>query len=677
MTFRNFARGTLLAALLSTSFLGAAQAQTEVRPFVLSYSAGFFTAQHPSTAFEMVGLLPGFQLTEGDSRVRGYAGAIGNVLIDGRPPNSKDETLETILKRITPDSVERIEVMRSGASGVDFLGFPLLANVILKADVRPKGQVSVEDSIMRHGITNPKVTGRMTWGVTDVLELTGTLSGGVPDSGAGFGNRFNYGPTGIPTRLDTYNIQRHDDNWNVTGGYRQPLFGGLVHVTGLFTEFRMFAPVIDDQYYPVVSHSPGTETEMRTDSEFGVQYNHPLFAGDAEVDFIRRGRGDFHPQTSIFAGVQQVATTLAYSSENILHMITHQKLAPGFSLDLGVDGTLNQLDNTVKLAKGGVNIPLPAATVRLEEKRGEGTLNTTWQAASDLTIEAGVRYELSRLKQTGDSNLTRVFGYLKPRVKASYKFDAENTFRLLITRDAGQLNFNNFVTTIETKVNQVNGGNKNLKPQTDWEGDLTWEHALKGGSVVLNVKHELISDTVDNIPLLGVGGLFNATGNIGGGRLTQIQGNWVTPVAWIPGMTATGTLTYTFSSVLDPLIGVKRSISGSLPWTGKASITQNVPEWGMRFGFNFNMPQGQNAYRYNENQLMHSKDPETEIFAEYKPAPQWLLRVNLRNLLDTRNLRQRFTYAGTRGSSAYTGYEDRRLTYGPELGFYAQYAFGQ
>ena len=52
-----------------------------------------------------------------------------------------------------------------------------------------------------------------------------------------------------------------------------------------------------------------------------------------------------------------------------------------------------------------------------------------------------MRYEISRLKQTGDSNLTRVLNYWKPRIKASYKYDNENTFRLLITREAGQLNF--------------------------------------------------------------------------------------------------------------------------------------------------------------------------------------------------------------------------------------------
>src|SRR3569832_237851 len=121
MNFRNFAYGMLAALLLSAST--PAVAQQEVRPFVTSYSPGFFTNAHPSSAYEMVYLLPSFQLTEGDSKVRGYAGSIGNVLIDGRPPTTKDETLQTILGRINSASVERIEVIRTGAQGYDFLGY--------------------------------------------------------------------------------------------------------------------------------------------------------------------------------------------------------------------------------------------------------------------------------------------------------------------------------------------------------------------------------------------------------------------------------------------------------------------------------------------------------------------------------------------------------------------------
>jgi hypothetical protein len=667
--------GTLFLLLATASF---AQAQTEVKPFVNAYRPDYFVSSHPSSAYEMVGLLPSFQLTEGDTTVRGYAGSIGNVLIDGRPPTSKDETLQTILKRIPPESVERVEVIRTGAAGYDFLGFPMLANVILKANSAPKVQVSLEDSFLRHGHSFRIGTARMSWGTTDVLDLTFTASNTGPNAMAGYGTRFVIDPSNVTVRKDTYIINRVDDVWNITGGYRQPLLGGEVHLTGLYNELRTFAPLVDNEYFPVVSASPGGDTEFKDDSEVGIQYSHPLWTGaEGEADLLRRAESDFHPQTAYVGTVQQVASTTAHSSETILHSVLRQQLAPGLSFDGTLDATLNQLENLVKLAKGGVNIPLPAAQVHILEQRGEGTSNLTWQATSALTIEGGIRYEMSRMKQTGDSNLTRVFGYLKPRVKASYKLNGQNIVRLLVTREAGQLNFQNFVTTVETKVNQVNGGNKNLIPQTLWEAELSWEHAFKGGSLVLTGRHELLSATVDNVAISGVAGLFNAQGNIGGGRIDQVQANLVSPLDWaVPGLTVQGNFLYTTSSVKDPQTHVRRSISGPIPWTGKIALTQDLPEWHARLGASYTWAIGQNAWRFNEFQEKHSLDPQTEIFAEYKPAPAWLLRTYVRNVLDTPNLTLRQIWVGDRGTTPYSYLEDRRTGYGPSVGFYAQYDFG-
>jgi outer membrane receptor protein involved in Fe transport len=677
MNIRKLAFGCL--PFLLSLYVSAAHAQTEVRPFITAFAPGYFTSAHPSSAYEMVNLVPGFTLTEGNTTVRGYAGAIGNVLIDGRPPTTKDETLQTILGRINFDAVERVELIRTGAQGYDFLGYPMLANVILKANGAPKGQVSLENYVQRHGhVANPSLTGRMSRGTTDILELTATASVSTPPAGFGYGTRFNYNyDDGNILRKDVYILARHDDIWNLIGSYRQPLLGGQVRVTALYNESRMFAPAIDDEYYPVVTHSPGTETEFKTNSEFGAQYNHRFWAGDGEIDFIRRATQDFHPQSSIIAGVQQVSSYDQYTNETIMHSVVRQNLWEGVHFDGGIDATLNGLSNTVALSKGGVPILLPAASVNLEEKRAEATTNFTWQAAPDLTIEGGLRYEISRLKQTGDSNLTRVLNYWKPRIKASYKYDNNNTFRLLLTREAGQLNFSNYVTTVETKVNQVNGGNKNLKPQTYYQLELNWERSFRGGSLVLTARHQWISDVVDNIELVGVGGLFNAIGNIGGGRLDQFAGNLVMPVDFVPGLTLQGNLQYTDSSAWDPETHVKRLISGPVIWAGKFTLTQDLPEWRARVGAVYSLPIGTNAYRFNEVQQRHSKFPETEIFAEYKPSPDWLLRAYLDNILDDRNIQKRFIWNGARGTSTYNQLEDRRLTYGPTLGLRAQYTFGQ
>ena len=132
---RSFA---LLTAVLATAAAPVAAQDakpTSDRPAsnqgVISFTPADFAAARPNTALDMVNRLPGFTLDPGD-QVRGFAGAAGNVLIDGQRPTSKSEQLTDTLARIPINQVERIDIIRGGASGIDMQGRTVIANVIRK-----------------------------------------------------------------------------------------------------------------------------------------------------------------------------------------------------------------------------------------------------------------------------------------------------------------------------------------------------------------------------------------------------------------------------------------------------------------------------------------------------------------------------------------------------------------
>jgi hypothetical protein len=100
---------------------------------VTSYAPTYFVAASPTTALDMVQLLPGFTFDNGNS-VRGFGGAAGNVLINADRPASKDDGLYDALKRIPASSVLRIDVIRGGAPGIDMQGKAIIANVVLRSD---------------------------------------------------------------------------------------------------------------------------------------------------------------------------------------------------------------------------------------------------------------------------------------------------------------------------------------------------------------------------------------------------------------------------------------------------------------------------------------------------------------------------------------------------------------
>jgi hypothetical protein len=76
--------------VLGSLGLSAVALPGEARPTssVTVYPASFFAAAQPPSAFDMLAILPGYVFSESDSDVRGFSGAVGNVLIDGsRPAN--------------------------------------------------------------------------------------------------------------------------------------------------------------------------------------------------------------------------------------------------------------------------------------------------------------------------------------------------------------------------------------------------------------------------------------------------------------------------------------------------------------------------------------------------------------------------------------------------------------
>src|SRR5688572_6363169 len=123
----------------------AAAPEAAAQQGVTSYPPAFFAAQQPSTVVDMLNRIPGFTLENG-ATVRGFEGAAGNVLIDGQRPSSKSDSLQDVLFRIPASKVERIDIIRGGAPGIDMQGKTVLANVIQKKDGGIRGAIAIADN---------------------------------------------------------------------------------------------------------------------------------------------------------------------------------------------------------------------------------------------------------------------------------------------------------------------------------------------------------------------------------------------------------------------------------------------------------------------------------------------------------------------------------------------------
>src|SRR3546814_7507265 len=90
-------------------------------------------------------------------------GCSTDLLIDGTRPASKEETLETILKRISARLVDHIELVRNSAAGYDMQGYALIANIVRKQEARLSGRLEGEYAIFRPGYSSPRVAGTLSY----------------------------------------------------------------------------------------------------------------------------------------------------------------------------------------------------------------------------------------------------------------------------------------------------------------------------------------------------------------------------------------------------------------------------------------------------------------------------------------------------------------------------------
>ncbi len=650
-----------------------------------TYPAAYFAANQPATAYDMVVLLPGFRIQLGDATVRGFAGTVANVLIDGQLATSKEDTAEILLRRIPAAAVQRIELIRGAA---DMHGYALMANVVRAKSAALQGRAEVEGIVTHYGTTAPKLALHLVrQGESSTLELSAAWARdfGLQNQN-GFGSRARYLPNGSPLLLSRYNFPKQTNSAELSSAYRQPLWDGDLSLGLVVKQDRAYSPVSEDIYFPAVSHASGIESARTRNGEGQFDYQHGLGGyGQVELFAVHRlTEQDEISQTSTAAGTDR-SRSRYNQREDVARLAWHYD-GP-VKLEAGAEGTINVLNSRSTLTLSGAPVVLPAANIRLEEKRLELFSTASWRLAPVLISELGLRYETSTLTQSGDSSLVKDLAFLKPRWLTSYTPAPGHELRFLVERQVGQLVFRDFASSTSLNSNIITGGNKNLEPARAWNVSLAWErHFWKRGSLVVEARREFISDVVDRIPVVNPNGrVFNAVGNIGYGTRDDLQVNMILPFdeLGLKGLTLKVDATARQSKVRDPATGQYRRIVGGqtfgttpFVFTTMDELTYDIPDQNLQLGVTWHNHMSTQEYEYRIDEITTSWHSfKLGLFAEYKPTPAWTVRLFARDIAQTSAFRDREVYSGLRGSAALAFLERRSLNNGTMLGVNIQHDF--
>ncbi|WP_298163542.1 TonB-dependent receptor [Brevundimonas sp.] len=667
-------RALLLATTIfvAAPFTAAAQsgapAVDAAQQGVLVFEPAFFAESSPDTALDMIGRLPGFGLDTGDTDTRGFAGAAGNVLIDGDRPSSKSDSLDGILRRISAASVERIELIRGGAPGIDMQGRSVVANVVLKRTVQIETVLEANSYVYPDGALGPLL--QASWSRREgENQLEASLSATTDRTdGTGDGYRRRYNAAGVPIQTADLDLWDRFRNVRGTAAWQGLTGGGRFRVNGVLG-WNKAENSIDTLIRSGTGQNERVENEGdEVEAELGVNWTRALGERtELELTGLQRYEVDTDESRS-FSGQNRVAFGgEGTAGETIGRAVLRFRQSDRWAFEGGGETAYNFLDSTTTYAENGVPIPLPSASVKVEELRGEVFGQTTWRPSPTFTAEAALRVEVSEIRQSGDSDRAETFVYPKPRLQLTWTPVADHQLRLRVERTVGQLDFEDFVASADVDLNQVEGGNPELEPTKLWTYEAVYERRFWGeGALTVTLRRYQFEDIIDVIPLSGG---FEAVGNIGDGWSNQQQVAVTLPMdrLGLSNARLQARVSFDQSGVTDPLTGQDRRISGRIQFGCGVSFNQDLRggrwSYGFDHGCNLDDPV---QYRIREVRYIE-EEPFVTVYGQWKPRPDLTLRLDLGNATDRESRRERFVHTGPRNTAPLSFREERGTRMSPWL----------
>lgn len=637
------------------------------------YEPDYFARFAPNTAADMVNNIPGFDISGGDDGERGFGQASQNVLINGRRVSGKSNDAAAALGRINAASVVRVEVVDGATLDIPGLSGEV-ANVVARVDalsgswsVEPEFRQNLGPAWYKGEISANGKSGGWSWSLglnafefengNDGVGIISNPAGQVTDlrresfTGIGQGPGLN-GTLTYETRSGSVaNLNLSLGSFNFNGrneSYRRPI--------GAPAENRFVF-----------------SGEDQISGEIGADYDFALGPGRMKLIALHSYEeedGFSRVESYTAAGVTgQRVITPEVSGESI-GRAEYGFAAFGGDMQLAAEGAFNYLDLETELANrqpdgSYLGVLLDDGTARVEERRAETNLSFTRKLSPAWNLQTSLGGEYSEISQIGAGGLTREFVRPKGFASLAWTADATTDVNFKIERRVGQLDFGDFLSSVDLQNNNSQSGNADLVPEQAWVASSEIGKKLgPWGAVKLTLEAQHIEDVVDLIP---IGATGSGVGNVDTARSWSagVSGTLKFDSLGLKGLQLSFESKVSDSEVDDPLTGVPREISGSPLYRGFANLRWDVPEtpWTLTAG----LEEYKGAANYRLDQIGRNWQAPSINFFSVQHKNVLGMKVNLQvvNLNDTSENFKREVYQGGRRTNPLSFVEERYRTFGP------------
>lgn len=682
---------TLAASALFFSLAGGVIAQDNVGDdSTVVYRADYFAEFNPITAQDMVDRIPGVGGATGSgggfgggagggNGGRGLGGGGGSeIIINGKRMAGKSNQASGQLNRITAGQVDYIELIRGTSGDLDVRGSGVVVNIILLEELSATA-VNVEVNMDRYADGESQSGG--SFAISGNLSGLGYVLSAVAEPR--YDHRITYEDSTLGDFTANDAIREDQIREQTSYDYSANLDyefspNSSARLNALYSQndnpTALVRRTVNRRVYPNTialqreelpgerdNWEIGADYELRT--EQGSRFKGLIISNQGNVDSIRK-RYDVAEE-----GSEELTLFLDTGS------VTKERIARGSytfdffesqDVEIGIERAQTILDS--RLAYGVVDAagtPDPSlgglvaqsvsnAVSTVEEMRYEPFLIHNWQLSSQMSLETSMLYESSEISQSGETSLSRDFGFFKPKVDFRYDLTPQLQIRATVEKRVQQLRFGDFVASNDDQDNDSNvlGGNEKLKPEWLWAYDLKGEYRLPNDVGVVSAgvwyhEHfnviERIDATVDEDNLQSI------AGNIGKGHMYGLTAAASIRMRMIsmPNLLITANFNVKDSSVIDPFLGIDRRFANFDRGRLRLGMRHDVTSLGMSYGMEWNNRFDANIKRYEIDDIeLRAGDPNVTAFVQFVDRRGITYRFDARNANDNMQCRERQRFVG-------------------------------
>ena len=443
------------------------------------FETGYFIEFDPVTALDLVQRMPGFNPQQQDGG-RGLAGVRTNILINGKRPPPKGQSIWQQLSNRPYSSVTRLEMIDTGARlDIDMQGYNQVVNVILedersdyyelRTDYRHSGDGDSRQRNEEESQVN--AIGSISWKGHEFNIRAGGLDRNTTEP-SGF---VDIDPANPEQRVSSQNqSERQEDSIELNSLFNFNNESTLSLNMQINSEEQLSAPFLLSQNGSVDNTFRESFTNDRDRLEFSGEYVYPLSdRNELMIAFV--DSSDTRATQSSFASEELLRTSIRdqESGETAGRIRLTRKSSDQLTLRAILSSAFNYFEGDLRILENGQPLTLNGSNSLVEEDRHSLTLEADWAFRNDWLLRSSVSggtYALEARDVPANKQ-----SELKGLGSLAWQPWDRTTITLESRYNIGQLSLNQFLASSNLSSDIQQAGAVRLDSERNWENLLRYD----------------------------------------------------------------------------------------------------------------------------------------------------------------------------------------------------------